>query len=66
MRSILSLNIFPSPPVLAYGFYRDANSILLSKPLYRNRLYAQNPVFEIAHQESVKMYSTHIGVRNNL
>ena len=36
-------------------FNRDANSILLSTPLYRSRLYAQNPVFEIAHhQESVK------------
>ena len=36
-------------------FYRDANSILFNTPLYRSRLYAQNPVFEIAHQESVKV-----------
>ena len=47
--------------VLAYTtiFYRDANSVHLRTPLYRSsRFYAQNPVFEIAHQESVKVYDT--------
>ena len=29
MRSILSLRIFTSLPVLGYDFYRDANSVLL-------------------------------------
>ena len=39
-------------------FHRDANSVLLSTPLYRKRLHAQkNPImFKIAHQESVKVY----------
>ena len=43
-------------------FYRDANSVLLSTPLYSSssRLYAQNPVFEIAHQESVKVYDINL------
>ena len=53
-------SIFPrfSPAI----FYRDANSVLLqtlaSIPLYSciNRLYAQNPVFEIVREESVKVY----------
>ena len=46
--------------VLAYTtiFYRDANSVLLSTPLYSSRFYAQNPVFEIAHRESVKVSHT--------
>ena len=39
-------------------FHRDTNSVLLSTPLYSSssRLFAQNPVSEIAHQESVKVY----------
>ena len=36
--------------------YRDANSILLSTPLYRSRVYAQNPRFKIDHQQNVKVY----------
>ena len=51
------------PPTI---FYRDVNSILLSTPLYPSRLYAQNPVFEIVHQESVKVCFTHVVVKNSL
>ena len=52
-----SLNIFPrfSPTT----FYRDANSVPTSTPFFYssiNRLYAQNPVFEIVREESVKVY----------
>ena len=52
-----------SPRFSPTTFYRDVNSVLLSTPLYSNyncysRLYAQNPVFEIVHQESVKVYDT--------
>ena len=39
-------------------FFRGANSILLSTPLYSSRFYALNPVFEIAYQESVKVFVT--------
>ena len=45
-----------SPPRF---FYRDANSVPTSTPLFYssiNRLYAQNPVFEIVREESAKMY----------
>ena len=61
MRSILSqqilTNIFPrfSPTI----FYRDANSVPTSTPFFYssiNRLYAQNPGFEIVREESVKLY----------
>ena len=40
-------------------FYRDTNSVLLRAyqvPLYSSRLYAQNSVFDIVHQQSVKVY----------
>ena len=39
-------------------FYRDANSVPTSTPFYSsiNRLYAQNPGFEIIREESVKVY----------
>ena len=39
-------------------FYRDANSVPTSTPFYSsiNRLYAQNPGFEIVREESVKVY----------
>ena len=49
-------------------FYRDVNSALLNAPMYSSsRLYAQNPVFEIAHQESVKVYDTsNLVVKNSL
>ena len=46
-------------PVLAYDFLsRCKFSTLTSTPLYSsiNRLYAQNPGFEIVHWESVKIY----------
>ena len=39
-------------------FYRDAISALLSTPLNSSRLYAQNPVFGIAHQERVRVHDT--------
>ena len=35
---------------------RSKFSTLTSTPLYSCRLYAKNPVFEIVHQESVKVY----------
>ena len=47
-------------------FYRDANPILFSTPLYRSRLYAQNSVFEIAQQEGVKIYPTHVVVKKRV
>ena len=39
-------------------FYRDANSVAISTPFYSsiNRLYTQNPGFEIVREESVKVY----------
>ena len=39
-------------------FYCDANSVLLSTPLYSSRLYAESPVFEIGNQEGVKVCDT--------
>ena len=53
-------------PVLAYDFLsRCKFSSLASTPLYSsiNRLYAQNPVFEIVRWESVKVY-LHIHMYN--
>ena len=53
-----NLNVSPrfSPTI----FYRDANSVILLAHLCAavsvNRLYAQNPVFEIVHDESVNVY----------
>ena len=37
-------------------FYRDASSVLLLAHLSTAVDYAQNHVFEIVHQESVKVY----------
>ena len=31
--------------------------------MYGSRLYAKNPVFEIVHEESVKVYHLHIHVQ---
>ena len=62
MRSILCHKAGPShlSPVLAYYFLsRCKFSTLTRSPSKSNiisRLYAQNPVFEIVHQESVKVY----------
>ena len=59
MRSILSQQIFTSLPVLAYEFLsRCKFGTPTSTPLYSsiNRLYVQNPVFEIVREESVKVY----------
>ena len=48
-------------PVLAYDFLlrcKFSTPTINSTPLYSsiNRLYAQNPRFEIVHEESVKVY----------
>ena len=48
-------------PVLAYDFLsrcKFSTPTINSTPLYSsiNRLYAQNPVFEIVREESVKVY----------
>ena len=60
MRNILSQRILTSLPGsrLRY-FYRDANSVPTSTPFFYssiNRLYAQNSVFEIVSEESMKVY----------
>ena len=59
-RSILSQRILTSLPGSRLRFfYRDANSVPTSTPVFYssiNRLYAQNPVFEIVREESVKVY----------
>ena len=53
-------NLPISPRFSATIFYHDANSVLLLAHLCTavliNRLYAQDPVFEIVHKESVKVY----------
>ena len=43
---------------LSFSSLGDANpfSSHISQPLYSSRLYAQKPVFEIVHEESVKVY----------
>ena len=60
MRSILSQRILTSLPGSRLRFfYRDANSVPTSTPFFYssiNRLYAQNAVFEIVREESVKVY----------
>ena len=62
MRRILLCSVFHLSPVLAYYFLSRCNfstSTDTSTPLYsfiNNRLYAQNPVFEIVREESVKVY----------
>ena len=61
MRGILSLRIFTSLPGsrLPYDFpSRYKFSTPTSTPLYSsiNRLYAQNLVLEIVHNESMKVY----------
>ena len=51
-----------SPRFSPMIFYPHANSMLYGQTFvhqysyYNNRLYAQNPVFEIVHDESVKAY----------
>ena len=60
MRSILLQRILTSLPGSRLRlFYRDTNSVPTSTPFFYgsiNRLYAQNPVFEIVREESVKVY----------
>ena len=60
MRSILSQRIFTSLPGSRLRFFiaMQIQYSYYSTPLYSsiNRLYAQNPVFEIVREESVKVY----------
>ena len=46
---------FSSPPGSRLQLFIAMQIQFSCTPLYRSRLYAQNPVFEIAHQESVKV-----------
>ena len=60
-RSILSPRIFTSLPGSRLGFFiaiKFSIPTINSTPSYSSidELYAQNPVFEIAHKESVKVY----------
>ena len=58
----VTTNLNTSPRFSPTIFYRDANSVPTSTPFYSsiNRLYAQNPGFEIVREQSVKVYlSTH-------
>ena len=54
----VTTNLNTSPRFSSTIFYRDANSVPTSTPFYSNinRLYAQNPGFEIVREESVKVY----------
>ena len=55
----VTTNLNTSPRFSPNIFYRDANSVpSTSTPFYSsiNRLYAQNPVFEIVHGESMIVY----------
>ena len=55
----VTTNLNTSPWFSPTIFYRDANSVPTSTPFFYssvNRLYAQNPVFEIVREESVKVY----------
>ena len=57
--SCVTKDLSISPRFSPKIFFRDANSVLLSTPLYTSsRLYALNSLFEIAHQESVKVFVT--------
>ena len=54
----VATNLNTSSRFLHTTFYRDANSVPTSTTFYSsmNRLYAQNPGFEIVREESVKVY----------
>ena len=69
----VSLRIFYLSPVLAYVFLSPGKSstvqctVFLYTPaqvdapvMCSSRLYAENPVFEIVHEESVKVYHLYI------
>ena len=58
MRSILTLRIFPSLPGSRLRFFITMQIQYSYKSMYSsiNRLYAQNSVFEIVREESVKVY----------
>ena len=66
--SCVTKNLHISPRFSPTTFYRDANSVLLlfiaMQILYNsnNRLFAQNPVFKIVLDKSVKVY-LHIHVQ---
>ena len=58
MHSILPLKIFTSRPGSRLRFFINANSVLLLLIAHlctAVESYAQNPVFEIVHDESVKV-----------
>ena len=61
----VTTNLNTSPRFSPTIFYRDANSVHTSTTFYSsiNRLYAQNPGFEIVREESVKVYP-HMHNRN--
>ena len=55
----VTTNLNTSPRFSPMIFYRDVYSVPTSTPFYSssiNRLYAQNPGFEIVYEESVKVY----------
>ena len=54
----VTTNLNTSPRFSPTILYRDANSVHTSTPFYGiiNRLYAQNPGFDIVREESVKVY----------
>ena len=70
---ICAASCFTLSPVLAYVFLSPGKSstvqctVFLYTPvhvdapiMYSSRLYAKNPVFEIVHEESVKVYHLHM------
>ena len=61
----VATNLSTSPRFSPTFFYRDPNSVPTSTPFYSsiNRLYAQNPGFEIVREESMKVY-LHMHNRN--
>ena len=63
--SCVTKDVHISPPVLVYDFLsRCKFSTLTSTPMYSSRFHAQNSVLEIVHEESVKVYSTHVIVQS--
>ena len=62
VESCVTKDLSISPRFSPTIFCRDANSGLLQAhlSLYSSKLYAQNPAFEIVHEETVNVYSTHI------
>ena len=57
--SCVTKDLHTSLPRSRLRFFTAMQIQYASTPLYSSRLYPQNPVFEIVHQESVKVYFTH-------